>query len=317
MPCLCYTHWEWPLATNNPSCQSFLSLTDSPAVWALVMNFEMWLCCKAGLEHTQSKSQPMAGGDDSRSWPCREAKALMPNMQQLVGWWHTHMCLTGFGKVLKKGGLVILGGDMLNSVNIHRNRHAKLWWACWTVWRLALSWRINAPDKIHWPMELSRGIVQDGLGDQCKSASAVTPVLLQTLGKPCGQHCPWGRGSPAAGNPWIWVAACRMFPALPAALQWKHSLVGAASWAREYRAWLERSGKLGYGFFSLEAARLGKLHEVSIADTQKAAQDALQVSKSFLASRCYTRVLFCVNHVALYRCVVYPRASQMVVDAFA
>lgn len=51
----------------------------------------------------------------------------MPNMQQLVGWWHTHMCLTGFGKVLKKGGLVILGGDMLNSVNIHRNRHAKLW----------------------------------------------------------------------------------------------------------------------------------------------------------------------------------------------
>lgn len=43
-------------------------------------------------------------------------------------------------------------------------------------------------------MELSRGIVQDGLGDQCKSASAVTPVLLQTLGKPCGQHCPWGEG---------------------------------------------------------------------------------------------------------------------------
>lgn len=25
MPCLCYTHWEWPLATNSPSCQSFLS----------------------------------------------------------------------------------------------------------------------------------------------------------------------------------------------------------------------------------------------------------------------------------------------------
>lgn len=78
-------------------------------------------------------------------------------------------------------------------------------------------------------------------------------------------------GSLAAGRPWLWAAACRMFPALPAALQWKHSLVEAVPWARECRAWLEHSGELGYGFFSLEAARLGKLHEVSIADTQKAA----------------------------------------------
>lgn len=70
--------------------------------------------------------------------------------------------------------------------------------------------------------------------------------------------------------------------------------------------------ELGNGCFSLEADRLGKLQEVSIADTQKAVQDALQVSKSFLHSSCYTRVLFCVNHPALYRCVVYPRASQMV-----
>lgn len=36
---------------------------------------------------------------------------------------HTHMCLAGFGKLLKEWGLVILGGDILNSINAPRNRH--------------------------------------------------------------------------------------------------------------------------------------------------------------------------------------------------
>lgn len=40
---------------------------------------------------------------------------------------------------------------------------------------------------------------------------------------------------------------------------------------------------------------LGKLHEVSVADTQKAVQDAVQVSKSFPASSCCPRVRFCIN----------------------
>lgn len=52
---------------------------------------------------------------------------------------------------------------------------------------------------------------------------------------------------------------------------------------------------MGNGRISLEAARLGKLHEVSLADTQKAVQDAVQVSKSFLASSCCPRVLFYVD----------------------
>lgn len=188
MPCLCYTHWEWPLATNNPSFQSFLSLTESLAVWAWVMNFEMWLCCKAGLEHTQSKSQPMAGGDDSRSWPCRETKALMPSMQWLVGWWHTHVCLAGFGKVLKEWGL-LLGGDMLNSINIPRNTHASF---AECVGQSGGS--LCHKGLMHWVRfsELSRANVQDGLGDQCRSASAVTPAPVPSLGKPWGQHCPRG-----------------------------------------------------------------------------------------------------------------------------
>lgn len=46
---------------------------------------------------------------------------------------------------------------------------------------------------------------------------------------------------------------------------------------------------------SLEAAQhLYKLHEASLADMQKAVQDAVWVSKSFLASSCCPRVLFCI-----------------------
>lgn len=93
--------------------------------------------------------------------------------------------------------------------------------------------------------------------------------------------------------------------------------MGAVPGARECRVWLEHSGELGNGCFSLETARLGKLYEVFVADSQKAVQEALLVSKSFLVSSWYTRVLFCVNQTALCRNVVYPRASQMVLDTFA
>lgn len=55
------------------------------------------------------------------------------------------------------------------------------------------------------------------------------------------------------------------------------------------------SGEVSNGRISLEAARLEKLHEVSLADAQKAVQDAVQVSKPFLASSCCPRVLFCVD----------------------
>lgn len=65
-------------------------------------------------------------------------------------------------------------------------------------------------------MDLSAGIVQERLGEQCRSASTVTPVPVQSLGKPCGQHCPWGRGSPAACSPRLWAMGCRVFPAPPA-----------------------------------------------------------------------------------------------------
>lgn len=54
------------------------------------------------------------------------------------------------------------------------------------------------------------------------------------------------------------------------------------------------SGEVCNGRMSLEVARLGK-HEVSLADTQKAVQDAVQVSKSFLASSCCPKVLFCID----------------------
>lgn len=144
---------------------------------------------------------------------------------------HTHVCLAGFGKLLKEW--VILGGDILNSINTPRNRHTSFA-ECVGQSGDSLTWGINVLGEILWPMELSRGSAQDGLGEQCKSASAVTPVLVWPLGKPCEQCCPWGQ-SPAADSPWLWAAACRMFPAVPAALQWKHSLVGAVPWARELR----------------------------------------------------------------------------------
>lgn len=75
------------------------------------------------------------------------------------------------------------------------------------------------------------------------------------------------------------------------------------------------SGEVSNGRISLEAARLEKLHEVSLADAQKAVQDAVQVSKSFLASSCLPQgPILC--RPALHRCVGYPRASQMVLDTF-
>lgn len=225
---------------------------------------------------------------------------------------HTHMCLAGFGKLLKECGLVILGGDILNSINAPRNRHPSfaecfgqsggslcherlMHWV-----RYPGPWRF--PGVVHW---------------LDWETSADLPSAPPALARHLWAVLPLGRESPAADSPWLWAAAWRTFPALPAALQWKHSLLGAVPWARECRAWLEHSGELGNGCFSLDAARLGKLHELSVADTQKAVQDALQVSKSFLVSSCYTRVLFCVNQPALYRHVVYPRASQMALDTFA
>lgn len=75
--------------------------------------------------------------------------------------------------------------------------------------------------------------------------------------------------------------------------------MGEVPQARECRAWLE-PGELDNGCFSLGATRFGKLHEVLIANTQKVLQDALQVSKSFLAASCCTRVLFGVNQPALH-----------------
>lgn len=47
MPCLCCTYHKWPLATNNPSCQSFYSPEDSLAIWTWVINYERRRCFKA------------------------------------------------------------------------------------------------------------------------------------------------------------------------------------------------------------------------------------------------------------------------------